>query len=74
MKKRLGNFFVLIGLISLVIFFTSSAIILDAGWFLLGGIGFTSLGLLIRRRALSRRDRQKKKRRKRRNKRDPEDE
>ena len=74
MKKRLGNFFTLIGLISLVIFFTSSAVVLDAGWFLLGGIGFTSLGLLIRRRALSRRDRKKKKRRKRRDKRDLEDE
>jgi len=74
MKKRLGNFFLLVGLICLVIFFTSSAFIFEDAWFFIGGLGFSSLGMLIRRSAYSRRDRKKKSRRKRRREKDLEDE
>lgn len=49
MIKKLGNFFLLIGLLSLVVFFTSNTFMLDAGWFFLGGLGFTTLGLLLKR-------------------------
>lgn len=50
MVKRLGNFFLLIGLLCLALFFSSSAFLVDQAWFLLGGIGLTALGLLIKRR------------------------
>jgi hypothetical protein len=62
MIRRLGNFFVLTGLICLVIFFTSSAFLFDDAWFLLAGLGFTSFGMLLRRSSRSRRDRGKKRR------------
>ncbi len=74
MIKRLGNFFVLAGLICLVIFFTSSAFLFEDAWFLLGGIGCTSFGLLLRRASHSRRDRQKRKNRRHRREKDVEDE
>ena len=74
MIKRLGNFFVLAGLICLVIFFTSSAFIFEAAWFLLGGLGFTSFGLLLRKVSYPRKDRQKRKKRGRRWEKDVEDE
>jgi hypothetical protein len=74
MKKRLGNFLLLVGLICLVIFFTSSAFIIEDAWFFIGGLGFSSLGMLIRRSALPRRDRQKKERRKHRRVKDQDDE
>jgi hypothetical protein len=74
MIKRMGNFFVLVGLICFTIFFTSSAFIFEDAWFLLGGIGFTSFGLLLRRASYPRRDRQKRKKRKRRWEKDVEDE
>ena len=72
MIKRLGNFFVLSGLICLVIFFTSSAFILDEAWFLVSGSGFSSFGLLLRRASFPRRSRRA--RIKRRRKRDYEEE
>jgi len=62
MIRRLGNFSILIGLICLVIFFTSSAFIIEDAWFLLAGLGFTSFGLLIRRAANSKKARSRKKR------------
>lgn len=51
MKKRLGNFSILAGLICLVIFFTSNAFILDEGVFFFGGVSLLSLGLLLKRSA-----------------------
>ena len=60
MVKRLGNFCLLIGLVCLVIFFSSSSFLVDQTWFLLGGIGFTSLGLFLKRRKKRRKDRRKK--------------
>ena len=36
MIKRAGNFCLLIGLLCLVIFFSSSAFLVDQAWFLLG--------------------------------------
>ncbi len=74
MIKRLGNFFILAGLICLAIFFTSSAFMFEDAWFLLGGIGFTSFGLLLRRASYPRRERQKRKNRRRRGEKDVEDE
>ncbi len=74
MIRRLGNFFVLAGLICLVIFFTSSAFILDEAWFFLGGVGFAAFGLLLRRASFPRRDRRPKIRRKRRREAEEEDE
>jgi hypothetical protein len=66
MAKKLGNFFALSGILCLVIFFSSSAFIVDQVWFLLGGLGFTSLGLLLRRRKKLKRKRKRRlKRRKR---------
>ena len=55
MIRRLGNFFILAGLICLVIFFTSSAFILDEAWFLLGGLALLAFGLLLRRASFSKR-------------------
>lgn len=51
MKKRLGNFLILCGLICLVLFFTSNAFILDDAVFFFAGISLTSLGLLLKRAA-----------------------
>ncbi|MEE8355833.1 MAG: hypothetical protein V3R33_00860 [Anaerolineales bacterium] len=56
MKKRLGNFFLLIGLISLVIFFSSSSFGLDQVYVFLGGICLCSLGFLLRRDSRPRRE------------------
>ena len=50
MAKKLGNFSLLFGTLCLVIFFTSSAFLVDPTWFLVGGIGLVALGLLIKRR------------------------
>ena len=65
MIRRLGNFSVLIGLVCLAIFFTSSTFIFEDAWFLLAGLGFTSFGLLLRRASYSKKDRRKKKRKRR---------
>ena len=73
MKKRLGNFFVLCGLICLVIFFTSSSFVLDSSIFFFGGIGLTSLGLLLKRSSRSRRDKGKRRGRKAREKQDQDE-
>ncbi|MCJ7715550.1 MAG: hypothetical protein MUO54_03405 [Anaerolineales bacterium] len=56
MKKRLGNFFLLSGLINLVIFFSSSSSGLDQIYFLLGGICLCSLGFLFRKASRPKRD------------------
>jgi uncharacterized membrane protein len=72
MIRRLGNFFILSGLICLVIFFTSSAFILDEAWFLLSGLGLLAFGLLLRRASFSKRKRRAKRRRRR--KRDADEE
>ncbi len=74
MIRRLGNFSVLIGLICLVIFFTSSSFIFEDAWFLLAGLGFSSFGLLLRRASYSKKDRRNKKKRKRRLDQEVEDE
>lgn len=74
MIRRLGNFFVLAGLICLVIFFTSSAFVFEDAWFLLVGIGSTSFGLLLRRASFPKRGRRKKKKRNRRLEKEGEDE
>jgi hypothetical protein len=66
MIRRLGKFFVLTGLICLVIFFTSSAFLFEDGWFLVAGVGFTSFGILLRRASYSKKDRRKKNKRNRR--------
>lgn len=50
MAKKLGNFSLLFGTLCLVIFFTSSAFLVDPTWFLVGGIGLIAMGLLIKRR------------------------
>ena len=50
MARKLGNFFTLIGILGLGVFFSSSAFLVDPAWFFLGGIGFTALGLLLKRR------------------------
>ena len=73
MKKRLGNFFVLCGLICLVIFFTSSSFVLDSAIFFFWGIGLTSLGLLLKRSSRSRRDKGKRRGRKAREKQDQDE-
>ncbi len=49
MIRRLSNFLLLFGLLSLIVFFTSNTFLLDAGWFLVGGIGLTTLSLLLKR-------------------------
>jgi len=74
MIRRLGNFFVLTGLISLVIFFTSSAFLFEDGWFLVAGIGLCSFGLLLRRASYSKKDRRKKNKRNRRQDEESKDE
>ena len=74
MIRRLGNFSILIGLICLVIFFTSSAFIFEDAWFLLAGLGFVSFGLLLRRASYPRKGRPGKKRRNRRQDKEDEDE
>jgi len=74
MIRRLGKFSILIGLICLVIFFTSSAFIFEDAWFLLAGLGFTSFGLLLRRASYSKKGRRNKKKRKRRLDQEIEDE
>jgi hypothetical protein len=60
MKKRLGNFLVLWGLVSLVLFFTSSTFLLDDAIFFFGGISLLSLGLLMRRSSRKKRGWRKK--------------
>ena len=72
MRKRLGNFLLLCGLICLVIFFTSNAIFLDDAVFFFGGVSLISLGLLLKRRA-RRKEQEKKTRRSRRDKSDLDD-
>lgn len=62
MIRRLGNFAVLTGLICLVIFFTSSAFMIEDAWFLLAGLGFMSFGLLLRRTSSSKKGRRARKR------------
>jgi len=74
MIRRLGKFSILIGLICLVIFFTSSAFIFEDAWFLLAGLGFTSFGLLLRRALYSKKGRRNKKKRNRRLDQEVEDE
>jgi cell division protein FtsW (lipid II flippase) len=54
MKRRLGSFFLLCGLICLVIFFSSSSF--DYLFFFFGGMGFISLGFLLKRSSKSRRE------------------
>ena len=56
MKKRLGNFFLLIGLICLVIFFSSSSFGLDRVYFFLGGIFLCSFGFLLKKDSKPKRD------------------
>ena len=68
MIKKLGNYSLLIGLLCLVIFFSSSTFLVDEAWFLVGGIGLTALGLLIKRRRKMKRGRKNTIRRKRRSK------
>lgn len=60
MIRRLGKFSILMGLICLVIFFTSSSFVFEDAWFLLAGLGLTSFGLLLRRASNRRKDRLKK--------------
>ena len=60
MVKKLGNFFLLTGLLCLVIFFSSSSFLVDQAWFLVGGLGLTSLGLLLKRRKKIKKDRRRK--------------
>ena len=60
MIKKLGNYSLLIGFFCLLIFFSSSAFLVDQAWFLLGGIGFIALGLLISRRRKLKSDRKNK--------------
>jgi hypothetical protein len=55
MKKRLGNFSLLNGLVCLVIFFSSSSFGLDYAYFLFGGICLTALGFLLKRSSRSNR-------------------
>jgi len=74
MIRRLGNFCILTGLICLLIFFSSSAFIIEDAWFLLAGLGFTSFGLLLRRASQQRKDRLKKRKRNRRLVQEAEDE
>lgn len=57
MIKKLGNYSLVIGLLCQVIFFSSSAFLVDQAWFLVAGIGFITLGVLIKRRGKSKRDR-----------------
>jgi hypothetical protein len=63
MIKRLANFLLLVGILSLVMFFTSNTYLLDADWFFLGGLGSVFLGILLKRARKGRRARQKEKRR-----------
>ena len=74
MIRRMGKFSILIGLICLVIFFSSSAFIFEDAWFLLAGLGFTPFGLLLRRVSYSKRKHRKKKKRGRHLDREEEDE
>jgi len=50
MIKRWGRTITLIGILSLAAYFAPVDFLVDKSWFLLGGIGFTALGLLIKRR------------------------
>jgi hypothetical protein len=63
MKKRLGNFILLCGLICLTLFFTTHTFGLDQGLFFFGSISLISLGLLLKRSARSRKAQDKKRRR-----------
>jgi hypothetical protein len=56
MKKRLGNFSLLSGLICLVIFFSSSSFGLEYSYFLFGGFCLTALGFLLKRGSRSNRE------------------
>jgi hypothetical protein len=58
MKKRLGNFSLLGGLICLVIFFSSSSSDLDYAYLLFGGICLSALGFLLKRDSRSNREKQ----------------
>ncbi len=57
MIKKLGNCSLVIGLACQVIYFSSSAFLVDEDRFLLGGIGFIALGLLIKRLGRRKKDR-----------------
>jgi len=61
MKKRLGNFLLLFGLISLVLFFSSPAFTGGSVVYLFAGVGLSSLGMLLKRDALPKRDKQDRK-------------
>lgn len=64
MVKKLGNFCLLVGLLGLVIFFSSSHFLVDQVWFLIGGIGFIFVGFSLRRRKKLKRRRIRKNKRK----------
>ena len=74
MVKKLGNFCLLTGLLCLVIFFSSSSFMVDQAWFLVGGLGLTSLGLLLKRRKKVKKDRRRKLKRSRRRELEEDDE
>jgi hypothetical protein len=57
MKKRLGNFSLLSGLICFVIFFSSSSSGFDYAYFFFGGICLLALGFLLKRGSRSNRER-----------------
>jgi hypothetical protein len=73
MIRRLGNFFLLTGLVCLVIAFSSSVFIFSDASFLVVGAGSTGLGLLLRRFSSPRNKRRKKKRRMHREEKDLDD-
>jgi hypothetical protein len=58
MKKRLGNFSLLSGLICFVIYFSSSSSDLDYAYLLFGGICLSALGFLLKRDSRSDREKQ----------------
>ena len=74
MVKKLGNFCLLTGLLCLVIFFSYSSFMVDQAWFLVGGLGLTSLGLLLKRRKKIKKDRRRKLKRSRRRELEEDDE
>lgn len=74
MVKKLGNFCLLTGFLCLVLFFSSSSFMVDQVWFLLGGLGLTSLGLLLKRRKKIKKDRRRKEKRSRRIEQEEDDE
>jgi hypothetical protein len=57
MKKRLGSFCLLSGLICFVIFFPSSSFGLDYAYFFFGGICLLALGFLLKRESRSNKER-----------------